>query len=341
MTLAHDSLRRVAILVAALDTHSADGILEGLSAEHSAQVRQMIISLGDIADVDEQAVIDDFLSRGFASIDSTIARQPEDGVELYISAESSAIDANLVPALSTAFERPLANAAPVFELLEHAEPAALVKVLVGERPLTIAVVLSRLSESHASIILGEFPDSLQGEVLRCWMALGDADAAVLHEIEQGLLTRLAPPARTRGRHATDRNQLTRVVQAAAPRVQQQILDRLALYDASYDQEMVTAPRLAFDDLEYLNDAGLASMLRNADPQMIVLALAGAAESFVERVARQLPGEEAKHLRRAIESLGPIRLADVESAQQELARLTETLVHQSSVTLASLPQSVAD
>jgi flagellar motor switch protein FliG len=340
MTLAHDSLRRVAILVAALDTHSADGILEGLAAEDSAQVRQMIIALGDVVDADEQAVIDDFLSGGFPGIDSVTARQQEDGVELYISAESSAIDANLASTSSPAIERPRLSAAPSFEFLEHGEPTSLVKVLVAERPLTIAVVLSRLSKARASVILGELPDLLQGEVLRCWMALGDADAAVLHEIEQGLLAKLTPDISARGRRAVGRAQLTSVVQAAAPHLQRQILVKLAQCDASYEEEAVTAPRLAFDDLEYLNDAGLASMLRAADPQVIVLALAGAAESFVERVVRQLPGEEAKHLRRAMESLGPIRLTDVEAAQQELARLTETLVHQSNVTLASLPQSVA-
>ena len=188
-------------------------------------------------------------------------------------------------------------------------------------------------------MLGALPDSLQGEVLRRWIGLGEADPAVLHEIQQGLLARLSPGLGHLARRTTGKAQIASVVQAAAPHLKQQILSQLALCDAAF-AEKVTTPRLAFDDLEYLNDAGLASMLRVADPQVIVLALAGAAESFVERVARQLPVDEARHLRRAMETLGPIRLADVEAAQQELARLTETLVHESSVTLSSLPLGVA-
>jgi hypothetical protein len=82
--------------------------------------------------------------------------------------------------------------------------------------------------------------------------------------------------------------------------------------------------LAFDDLAQLDDPSLAEVLRSADPQVVLLALTGASPDLVGRIRRRLPSREAKALKRKLEQIGPVRLRDVEHAQQQLARLASRL-----------------
>ncbi len=187
-------------------------------------------------------------------------------------------------------------------------------------------------------MLTTLPDDLQCEVLQRWMKLDVADASLAQEIEEELRARMDTHL-GHGRRVTGLAQIAGVVQAANPAVQQKLLASLARFDAPA-ATTINVPRLAFDDLEYLSDAGLAELLRASAPQTLVLALAGASESFADRIARQLPPPAAKELARSINSLGPTRLADVEAAQHDLARIAEKLLHERDVIAWPLPLSVA-
>jgi flagellar motor switch protein FliG len=72
-------------------------------------------------------------------------------------------------------------------------------------------------------------------------------------------------------------------------------------------------------LERLDDQALATLMQSADPEVTILALAGASEPFVERILGQFRGRESRLLRRQMEQLSPLRLSDVAHAQQRLVQ----------------------
>ncbi len=84
-------------------------------------------------------------------------------------------------------------------------------------------------------------------------------------------------------------------------------------------------RVTFAMLESLSDASLAAVIREADAETALLALAGASHAFVHRILRGLPHREARQLERRMQQLGPLRLVDVERAQAALAQLAENLI----------------
>lgn len=83
--------------------------------------------------------------------------------------------------------------------------------------------------------------------------------------------------------------------------------------------------LEFADLEKLDDAALAQILRVSSPQTALLALAGASHDFVQRIRRQLSPREAALFERRLQQLGPIRLDDIERAQLRLADTAQQLI----------------
>jgi len=89
------------------------------------------------------------------------------------------------------------------------------------------------------------------------------------------------------------------------------------------------PQVAFefDDLAALDDAALALVFRRSDPEVALVALAAAGPGLLDRIQRQLPWREARELKFQIGRLGPIRLSDVERAQQRLAGVAVTLIQQ--------------
>ena len=81
------------------------------------------------------------------------------------------------------------------------------------------------------------------------------------------------------------------------------------------------PPIDFAELEQLEDTQIAQVLQHCSPHITLLALAGASHQFVQRITAQLPDSEAKELQRKIQNIGPLRLDDIQRAQQILrARL---------------------
>jgi flagellar motor switch protein FliG len=86
------------------------------------------------------------------------------------------------------------------------------------------------------------------------------------------------------------------------------------------------PSIKFDDLARLDQSSLAAVLRTVDAEVLVLALAGADEELIERIAEQMPRATAKAFRRRMRQLGPTRLRDVSTAQQEVADVAARIIH---------------
>ncbi len=330
-----DILRCAAILVSTLDAESADRLLDQLSPEDAAEVRRAILDLADVDHVEEQDVIARFLYPDAESATEPVPEVENEGVELCLSgavgpATNDAVFADICPSANV-----------VRALCDKVSSEKVIELLSAERPQTIALVLSRLSEPRAMEILTALPDDMQHrDVLGRWIQLDLTDPALVQEIEDELCARLERHSVANGRRGAALAQIAGVVQTANPVVQRKLLANLTRCDAAAAQAIST-PRLAFDDLEYLSDTGLAGLLRQADPRTLVLALAGATETFAERVARQLPPLDGRELLRSINSLGPTRLADVEAAQRELTRIAEKLFHDHDAVISPLPLSTAE
>lgn len=89
-------------------------------------------------------------------------------------------------------------------------------------------------------------------------------------------------------------------------------------------------QLNFQDLVGLDDAAIVQVLAAADPQVVLLALAGASHDFITKLFRRLPARQAKMLRKRLEQIGPLRLSDMDAAQRHLAALATRLANQGTI-----------
>jgi flagellar motor switch protein FliG len=311
------NLRKAAVLVASLDAERAEAMLAQMAPAQAQSLRAAVDALGQLDAAEQSEVIEEFFRIGPLLPD----REPS-GIELDDPRAAKFVN----PAGDA---EPPADCAPASApFLRDASADALATFLVREHPQTIAVVLSNLPAERAAEVLGGLSSELQVEVSRRLVNLDETDAEVLREIERGVQSWLADVERNQRKRAAGAATLTNILQAASSRTRDHILTNLA--DDPCPLAQAAEPRgprrLEFADVERLDAASLAAVLHHAEADLLALALAGARPQLADRACALLPPDRSAKLRRAIRQLGPIRLSDIEEAQQALAELAAQLEH---------------
>lgn len=306
MNAKNENLRKAAVLVAALDADAADAVLERLPVEHAALVRRMLVEMTDAAGDEEQAVIGEFLGRDESG-----------GVELELSTYRMP---STLPLPSAA--APLSEPVP-FRFLHEAAVEDLGELLAGERPQIVAVVVSHLPADQAAQTLAALPGALQTDVMQRLARLDETDPEVLREVEAGLERRFRGRFSQAGRRSAGVGAVRQILNEATADVRRQWLTSLSRNDPRL-AEKLTRPSFTFAELDRLTDAALRMLVMSVAEATAAVALAGADLGFAERVAAVLPPAQAAKLQRAVDTLGPTRLSDVDAAQDEIVQTAREL-----------------
>ena len=342
-------IRRVAILVASLDQAAADAMLERLGPDQARRVRQTIVDLGQIDSREQRRVIEDFFRAGpglpedyppgveldattFGGAPARAGPRPKVGPEAWS-------DGSLARKLAMPQPRPAsgqpspslpANPRP-FRFLHEAEAEKLARVLAGERPQTIALVLSHLPPEQAGGVLARLQPALQCDVVRRLVDLEETEPEILREVERALQSRLSQQVQMQRRRVAGLQAVSGILEASGDLVAEQILDNLAVHDQPL-AEKLSLPALSFEDLAHLSDAALAAVFQAAEPALAMTALVGAPPELIDRILRRFAAPEAKTVRHKLDHPGPIRLSDVEGARQQVADLARRLARQGRIQL---------
>jgi flagellar motor switch protein FliG len=322
--LTNIGMRKAAILVACLDRAAADAVLEQLGPEQAQRVRQAVVVLDEIPDDEQQRIIDEFFQR------KPLIPSPEpSGIDLGNPLTRETVASRFA---SESLKMPTGpTPAKPFIRLREAEGDKLARLLAGERPQTIALVLSHLSSRQAGAVLTRLPGGLQAEVIKRLVELEETDPAILREVEQALESRLSQQISMQRQRVAGLQALSGILQASDSGVRLQILNNLAARDQALAQRIIPRP-MDFDELADLDDFTLAEVFRAVEPQWIMPALLGALPDITERVLNFLPRGQAQSLRRKLQQPGPIRLSDVEAARRRIAEIAARLMFAKKQTL---------
>ncbi len=319
-----DNLRKAAILIDSIDRATAKTIVARLDAQQRVQLIAQLESLDEVLPSERQAVLDEFMQIG------PLATPEETGgveidARLAAKLQQDASQASAYPQQSAG--RDTIGEQRLFEFLKQADSAALASLLSEEHPQMIAAVLSHLDHNLAAQVMLALPPSLQSEVMRRLTNLSEMDSVSLHEIESHLRQWVAQQAQDRQHHQVGIEAARGIVAAVGETGRQALMSNLRRHDHQLADHLSTEEptanalqALSFDELLELDDAQWRALLRRAELEVVVLALAIAPPGTVERFAELLPAHDESALRMRLLRLGPARLSDVEAAQRQLAQL---------------------
>ena len=210
-----------------------------------------------------------------------------------------------------------------FGMLRDTDPKQLLNFIRDEHPQTIALILAHLSSQQAAAILEDLPPGLQSEISRRIAGIDRLAPDIVKRVESVLENKLLSVGQE-GRMAVGGVQsLVNILNKVGRGAEKVILEGLEEGDPVL-AEKVKMRLFIFEDIRILSDNDIQRVLREVETRDLALAMRGANEEVHGRIYKNMSRRAADMLREEIEIMGPVRLRDVEQAQQKTVAVIRRL-----------------
>jgi len=217
-----------------------------------------------------------------------------------------------------------AEVGPVpFESLQDVDAKVLANFIRNEHPQTIALILSHLESGKAAEVLSEFPEPLQTDVILRIADLDTVSPQVIEEIEHVLRTEIAAMGTVGSKKLGGAQTVAEILNQVDQTTENTILSKIEEDRADLANE-IRKLMFVFDDLVNVPDQGIRSILKEINNEELTLALKTASETMKKKILANLSERAAQMIIEDLEVMGPVRLTDVEKAQQSILRVAKKL-----------------
>jgi flagellar motor switch protein FliG len=207
----------------------------------------------------------------------------------------------------------------------------LANYLKNEYPQTVAVILSKIKTDHSARVLTALPPEFALEVIQRMLRMEPVQRDILEKIESTLRTEfMTNLARTSKRDSHE--QMAAIFNNFDRQTEGRFMTLLE--DKNKDAaDKIRSLMFVFEDLSKLDPGGVQTLLRNVDKDKLGLALKGANDEMRNLFMSNMSERAAKLMRDDMASMGPVKLKDVETAQQEMVVVAKALADRGEIMLA--------
>jgi flagellar motor switch protein FliG len=220
----------------------------------------------------------------------------------------------------------------MWEKLGNVNEEILASFLQKEYPQTVAVVLSKIATDHAAAVLGLLPDGFALEVVNRMLRMEAVQKDVLDDVERTLRTEfMSNLARTARRDSHEMmadifNNLERVVETKFMEALEENNPEAA--------EKIRSLMFTFEDLYKMDASSVQTVIRAVDKDKLPTALKGATDSVKDLFFSNMSERAAKIMKEDMAAMGPVRLKDVEEAQQYIVNVAKDLESRGEIILST-------
>lgn len=211
-----------------------------------------------------------------------------------------------------------------FQKIKKLDPRTVASFLRNEHPQTVALVLAHLERPQAGQVLALFPENLQIEVVRRIARLDQVSPAIIEEIDAALREEIALVEEVGGRMVGGPQSVAEILNQMERTMENNILKRLEEEDLEDLAEDIRRYLFTFEDLLNVEDRGLMNILKEVNTQELALALKAASDELKNKFFRNMSSRAAEMLQEELEIMGPVRLKEVEAAQQRIIQVAKRL-----------------
>ena len=210
----------------------------------------------------------------------------------------------------------------MWDKLGNVNEAVLANYLKNEYPQTVAVILSKIKSEHAGRVLAALPEDFALECVMRMLRMEPVQREILDKIEQTLRTEfMSNLARTSKRDSHE--MMAEIFNSFDRQTESRFI--AALEERNRESaERIRALMFVFEDLSRLDPGGVQTLLRTVAKDQLGLALKGASDSLREMFFSNMSERAAKIMREDMESMGPVRLRDVDTAQMAMVQVAKDL-----------------
>lgn len=210
-----------------------------------------------------------------------------------------------------------------FDFVRKADPSQLLNFIQKEHPQTIALVLSYLKPQQAAVVLSALPQDKQADVARRIATMDRTSPEVLKEVERILEKNLSTLVTEDYTITGGIQAIVDILNSVDRGTEKFIMETLEIEDTELAEE-IKKRMFVFEDILTLDNRSIQRFLREVDNSQIALALKGATEEVQKVIFANMSKRMAEMIKEDIEYMGPVRLKDVEEAQQKIVNIIRKL-----------------
>lgn len=302
-------LRKAAIVLLTMEKPLAAEVMSQLRKEDVETLTMEIARLDDVTREEQEAAIDEFYNLGMArvQIERGGMDYAHDLLEQSLGKDkASQILDNVKQSLSSV----------PFGFLHKTGADNLLTFVSEEHPQTIALILSHLPAALAAQVLSGLPSNKQLDVVRRVATMEQTSPEVIHDVEKSLESRMTSMFNQSFEKAGGIQSIAQMLNVTDRMTNKAILESLE-QESPELVDQIRRLMFVFDDLLKLDDKSIQSLLKEVENSQWALSLKGASEELRQKIMGNLSQRAAAMLEEEMQYLGPVRVSDVESAQQQI------------------------
>lgn len=310
-------IQKAAILFITLGPDASSGILKKLPEKDIQKIIYEIANITSVKSDQKQIILDEFMEMNKAK-DFIL----EGGIEYAKNLLSKALGSQKAKDILDKVMEETQRYRP-FAILRKADATQLLNVIVNEHPQTIALIMCYMQADKAAQIMAALPLDLQSEVSYRIATMNNISPMVIKEIENVLNGKLSSVIRTDTTVVGGVESLVDILNQVDRTTEKNITEGLEREDGEL-AEQIKNSMFVFEDIITLDDVSIQRFLREIDAKDLSLALKGCSEEVTNIIFKNQSKRAAVSLREDMEFLGPVRLMDVEKAQQKIVGVLRRL-----------------
>jgi len=317
--------RKVAILLVSLDRKAAGEIMKQLDPDSMEAVSREIAHLGRVSAEERGRVVSEFHSLALAHAYSEVG-----GLQYARALLSESLPEPDAQRIMEQIERQFY--AKPFNFLQKAETESLMTFIIDEHPQTIALILAHLTPEKASELLSGLPDEKKVGVVSRISRMEQTSPDVIKEVESSLEQRLSGMMSDGLQRVGGVESVASILNLTDRATEKGILESLDQEDPELVEE-IRRLMFVFEDILLVNDRGVQAFLKEVETADLVLALRTASDELKEKIFSNMSDRAGQNIREEMEYMGPVRLNDVEMAQQKIVDIVRRLEESGEIIIA--------
>lgn len=316
---------KAAILLIALGPERSAKLFSNMHDDEIEELTLEIANVSRISPEDREAVLEEFyqvcLAQEFIS---------EGGInyakEVLEKAMGSQKALEIINKLTSSLQ------VKPFDFVRKTDATQLLNFIQNEHPQTLALILSYLNSNQAAQVLSALPQEKQADVAQRIATMESTSPEIIKEVELVLERKLSSMV-TQDYSATGGIQcIVDILNSVDRGTEKYILETLEIQNAELVEE-IRKKMFVFEDIVNLDSVGIQRFIREVDNNDLAVALKGATDEVKEMIFANMSKRMSEMLREDMDFMGPVRLRDVEEAQQKIVNIIRKLEEANEIIIA--------
>jgi len=309
-------IRKAAVFIISLDEDTASQVLKNLPDKEVELITREISRLGMVKKDEIGEVLGEFNEL------SKVCRYiREGGTDKALNLIKKTFPANTATRLIRLLENQ--EQSMPFGFLKNTEVESLYTFLLEEHPQTIALVLSYTEPSKAAEVLSKFAPARQFDIVKRIAHLEHTSPDAIKQVESGLMKHLTSLAYEEFQEIGGVKAVAEILNVIDRTTEKSILENME-NDSPDLVEEIKKLMFVFEDIINVDDKGVQNVLKEIDNKPLALALKSASDELKEKIFKNMSKRAAEMVQEEMSYLGPVRVSDVENAQQEIVDVVRRL-----------------